>query len=407
MAEDTDKGELQRQLNELKWELRDARTTTINWWLSVIGFILTFFGIVVVIGGYVGFTRFQQIEDETRKSEIEARKSEIEARSILGEAQGLLEQIKQTKRTGDEILASWNDRILPLGDDIAKTESSQETIQKPEGETADTPLDAEAYKAQGTAKRKQGLLVEAITNYDQAIRLKPKFAEAYNDRGIAKERLGLFFEALTDYDKAIELQPGYPEAYNNRGNVKQIFGRFKEALDDHNQAIKLRSNYSNAYHSRAIAKESLGLVLEAFADYDKAIELQPDYPEIYYNRGKLKIASGFKLPGREDLVWALELAQRNGNTGLWIKAEQALHNIATIPSDVFKPNPMLEGTITIPSSVIEIPSDVFKPDPMLERTITIPSSVIEISSDAFATDPTGTQPLPPSSPQSQREQRQR
>ena len=314
MAETTDKVELQRQLDELKRELRDTRTNTINWWLAVNGFILTFFGIVVVIGGFVGFTRFQQIENE--------------ARSILVEARGILGQIGQTKRAGDQLMAELKrDRELLGGDEVAKSEPSQETIQEAQRETAGSSPNAEAYNYRGIVKRNQGLPSEAITDYDQAIKLKPNFPEAYNNRGVAKEKLGLFFEALVDYDQAIKLRPDYPEAYNNRGNVKQVFGRFKEALADYDQAVKLRPAYSNAYNNRAIAKERMGLVIEALVDYDQAIKLQPESPEAYYNRGKLKIASGFKIPGRADLESALELAQKTGHTDIVTKVEQTLRKL--------------------------------------------------------------------------------
>ena len=314
MAETTDKVELQRQLDELKRELRDTRTNTINWWLAVNGFILTFFGIVVVIGGFVGFTRFQQIENE--------------ARSILVEARGILGQIGQTKRAGDQLMAELKrDRELLVGDEVAKSEPSQETIQEAQRETAGSSPNAEAYNYRGIVKRNQGLPSEAITDYDQAIKLRPDYPEAYNNRGVAKAKLGLFFEAITDYDQAIKLRPDYPEAYNNRGNVKQVFGRFKEALADYDQAVKLRPAYSNAHNNRAIAKERMGLVIEALTDYDQAIKLQPESPEAYYNRGKLRIASGFKIPGRADLESALELAQKTGHTDVVTKVEQMLRRL--------------------------------------------------------------------------------
>ena len=127
MAEGSDRVELQRQLDELKRELRDTRTNTINWWLAVNGFIITFFGVVVVIGGYVGFTRFQHIENE--------------ARSILGEARGILDQIKETKLTGDQLVAELKrGREVLGGDEVAKSETSQEATEEIHRETEVVPV---------------------------------------------------------------------------------------------------------------------------------------------------------------------------------------------------------------------------------------------------------------------------
>ena len=45
----------------------------------------------------------------------------------------------------------------------------------------------------------------AIQDYDQAIRLNPRYAEAYNNRGIAYKNLGQHQRAIQDYDEAIRI----------------------------------------------------------------------------------------------------------------------------------------------------------------------------------------------------------
>ena len=58
--------ELDRRLNELRRELLDKRAESINWWLAVMAIVLTFFGIVAVVAGYISFARFGELEKETR-----------------------------------------------------------------------------------------------------------------------------------------------------------------------------------------------------------------------------------------------------------------------------------------------------------------------------------------------------
>ena len=60
--------ENQRLINELRSELLDDRADYIDRWLSVIGVVLTFFGIVVAIVGVWGFRKFQKIELRRRIS---------------------------------------------------------------------------------------------------------------------------------------------------------------------------------------------------------------------------------------------------------------------------------------------------------------------------------------------------
>ena len=58
---------------------------------------------------------------------------------------------------------------------------------------------------------------EAIIEYDEAIRLNPKFALGYNNRGFSYHRLGQYQRAVNDFDEAIGLDPQYTVAHNNRG----------------------------------------------------------------------------------------------------------------------------------------------------------------------------------------------
>lgn len=90
-TEDNASVDVQRRFNDLRRELLDYRAETINWWLAATAIFLTFFGIVVVLGGYFGFGRFREIEAEAKKYAEEAR--------------GLVKEIKEQKKQADENLA--------------------------------------------------------------------------------------------------------------------------------------------------------------------------------------------------------------------------------------------------------------------------------------------------------------
>ena len=94
-----------------------------------------------------------------------------------------------------------------------------------------------AYNNRGNAKNKLGKYFEAISDYDQAIRLDSDDARAYYNRGLAKNKLGQYFEAaISDYDEAIRLAPDDVRIYVNRGNAKRDTGKIGdsfEALSDY------------------------------------------------------------------------------------------------------------------------------------------------------------------------------
>lgn len=56
----------------------------------------------------------------------------------------------------------------------------------------------------------------AIKDYDEAIKLDPKFANAFNSRGSAYFEKGQYDRAILDYDQAIRLDPKNPVPIRNR-----------------------------------------------------------------------------------------------------------------------------------------------------------------------------------------------
>ncbi len=80
---------------------------------------------------------------------------------------------------------------------------------------------AEAYVDRGNEFYYQGDYQAAISDYDEAIRLNPKYTIAYNNRGFAKSKLGDLEGAISDYDTAIRLDPEYATARTNQENAQK------------------------------------------------------------------------------------------------------------------------------------------------------------------------------------------
>jgi tetratricopeptide (TPR) repeat protein len=109
-------------------------------------------------------------------------------------------------------------------------------------------------------------------------------AESYVRRGLAYEKRGQNHKAISDYDKAIEINPRYAEAHNNRGVAYHNKGQYDKAISDYNQAIEINPRYAGAYRNLGIAYRTKGQYNDAISDYDKAIEINPRYYKAYFNK---------------------------------------------------------------------------------------------------------------------------
>src|SRR6185503_2361702 len=98
--------------------------------------------------------------------------------------------------------------------------------------------------------------------------------------------------AILDYDQAIRLNPKYAEAYNNRGYAYYWSNNATQAIADYSQAIELRPNYAYAYNNRGAAYMASGHTDQAIRDFDHAIQLQPEFPQAYINRGNAYLRLG-------------------------------------------------------------------------------------------------------------------
>jgi len=139
-----------------------------------------------------------------------------------------------------------------------------------------------AVKFYNDAKLKSaaGEYLESIKLYTKAIENYPTEdnylkAEAYYNRGINKRNLDNFTGAISDYTEALKLRPDYVKAFNNRGYAKMQIDDYNGAISDFTSAINY-DNYNSeftymAFGNRGIAK--LAIDQEGCADIKKAMEL--------------------------------------------------------------------------------------------------------------------------------------
>ena len=101
-----------------------------------------------------------------------------------------------------------------------------------------------AYNNRGDAWDAKEEYDKAIADYNEAIRLDPKYAVAYNNRGAAWCAKKEYDKAIADYDEAIRLDPKYATAYNDRGGAWYDKEEYDKAIADFDEAIRLDPKYA-------------------------------------------------------------------------------------------------------------------------------------------------------------------
>src|SRR6266436_3302438 len=150
------------------------------------------------------------------------------------------------------------------------------------------PKYATGYYNRGLVYLRKGRLDSAIEDFDAAIRLNPKYTSAFVNRALAYQEKaqwdfnaylaeGVYEDrAIQDLDEAIRLDPNNATAFRNRGFVNSRRQRYDRAIQDFDEAIRLNADVAAAFSGRAYALRFVGQYERAIADYRQALMLQPD-----------------------------------------------------------------------------------------------------------------------------------
>lgn len=103
-------------------------------------------------------------------------------------------------------------------------------------------------------------------------------AGTYVNRGVLRLRRGSYVEATSDFNQAVRLRPDMGEAYVNRAAASIGQRHYAAGLPDLNKGLELGvQEPAKAYYNRALAYEGLDDAKSAYFDYQKALEISPDW----------------------------------------------------------------------------------------------------------------------------------
>jgi hypothetical protein len=185
-----------------------------------------------------------------------------------------------------------------------------------------SPDYAAAYFNLGLVYQEQLEFLQALVNFEKVIAIDPQYEAAFYHAGNALLVLGQLEIGLGFLDRALQLNPESTMAHTSRANALKCLWRIDEALDSYATAIALRPDYHEPYCKRGILLQALKRLDEAMADYQQAIDLKPDFANAYWNKGLLKILTGQFAEGWQLYEWRWQdtgkLQARSYPQPLWL-----------------------------------------------------------------------------------------
>ncbi len=97
----------------------------------------------------------------------------------------------------------------------------------------------ELHYRRGNLRLEDGLYRDALTEFEDQLRLHPRDAAGHLGKGLALMGLARNDEALAAIDHAITLKPDFGAAFANRGILHDRLGRAERALADYRRALDL------------------------------------------------------------------------------------------------------------------------------------------------------------------------
>ena len=105
---------------------------------------------------------------------------------------------------------------------------------------------ASVLQQRATAAMNEQRFQEAITDFDEALKLVSKDAKIYERRAYVLMQLKELDKALEDYSAAIELSPKEPRYYQLRSYIYEVKGDFQKSMADTEQVLKLQKGNAEA-----------------------------------------------------------------------------------------------------------------------------------------------------------------
>jgi tetratricopeptide (TPR) repeat protein len=157
-----------------------------------------------------------------------------------------------------------------------------------------------------------GDYVEALVDFNAALKLNPRFARGYHARAFLKQDLGAFDGALADLAHVIALNPTDWFGFYCRALILRDRGSYQDAILDLDRAFRLEPEENRIELLRALILSDEGKIDAARLMINKVIAQGHDDSAGFYARASVAFNEGRLDAALDDLARVLKLGQDVG-----------------------------------------------------------------------------------------------
>jgi protein O-mannosyl-transferase len=129
---------------------------------------------------------------------------------------------------------------------------------------------------------------DAVTLYDETLTRNPDCYLCRNNLGMLSLQAGEREQALEDFREAVRIKPRSAEAHNNLGNLLVQSGSVSEGIAHYEQALEAAPNDVSTRTNLGTALSLAGRTAEAREQFEAALRILPDYPPAKQQLSRLR-----------------------------------------------------------------------------------------------------------------------
>jgi tetratricopeptide (TPR) repeat protein len=151
------------------------------------------------------------------------------------------------------------------------------------------------------------VLTQAQHQYEQAVRLQPRFAKYRLRLGAVLLDQGKLQEAAEQMEEAVRAEPDFPRAWYSLAMVRRWQERYREAVPLFHMVLQFDLEVADSRAELGLSLWRLNRREEARREWEKALEINPNQPVARNGQGLVQLARGEYQKAADSFAEAIRL----------------------------------------------------------------------------------------------------